>query len=140
MEPASDQEITASSDGNLQALGTGALVRTLIQQLSSLVQKEVELAQAEGRKDLRHGWLAGTLGGAAAVAFMAAIACGLIAAVVALGRVFSGQAVALIGCGLFIVVGGGLLVGAWREARAAKPRRSLRQAKATLQMLMEKPT
>jgi hypothetical protein len=116
-------------------LGTLLLARALVERLGLLARKELELAQVEGRLDARHGLLAGVQGGIALVAAAAALSCGIVAAVAGLGHVMAAWLAALLLGALFIGLAGVFFLLAAREAKAARPGRSIREARATLHML-----
>jgi hypothetical protein len=120
---------------DLRSLGTAQLTKTLVERVSQLVRKEVELARTEVAEDVKHTKTAGGLGGGGIVAGISALVCALIAVVDGLGRVMPHWAAALILMGVFACIGAGLGWGAWKEARAAQPRRTLREAKATVRWL-----
>jgi hypothetical protein len=122
---------TARLDGR----GTIALARALASRLGLLARKELELAEAEGRLDARHGLTAGLRGGMALVAAAAALSCALWAVIDGLGHVMPAWLAALLLAVLFAGLGGVFALAAAREAREARPRRSLREARATLRML-----
>ncbi|HEX2569102.1 MAG TPA: phage holin family protein [Polyangia bacterium] len=120
---------------DLRALGTAQLTRTFLERVTQLVRKEVELARREVEEDVKHTKTAGGLGGGGIVAGVSALICALIAAVDGLGHVMPHWLAALILMAVFACIGVGLGWGAWKEARAAQPRRSLREAKATVRWL-----
>jgi hypothetical protein len=119
----------------LRALGTVQLTKTFIERVTQLVRKEVELARTEVAEDVKHTKTAGGLGGGAMVAGISALCCALIAAIDGLGRVMPHWLAAVILMCVFGCIGIGLGWGAWKEAREARPDRSLREAKATVRWL-----
>jgi hypothetical protein len=116
-------------------LSTFALARALVERLGLLARKEVELARVEARADARRGLVAGGLGAMAALALSAAVACGMIAAVEALGRVMPRWLAALAGALLFLAVGALFATLAAAEGRRARPDRTLRSARDTVRAL-----
>lgn len=120
---------------DVRSLGTAQLTKALVERVTQLVRKEVELARTEVAEDVKHTKTAGGLGGGGLVAGICALVCALIAVVDGLGRFLPHWAAALILMGVFACIGVGLGWGAWREARAAQPRRTLREAKATVRWL-----
>ncbi len=130
-----DPTQVADDRARLRTEGTVALGKELLERFGQLAAKEVELARAEIKLDARRAIVAGTLGGVAAVSGVAALACALIAAVTALGYVIPMWLAALIGFVLFALAALGFMVAAVEKARRARPRRSIREAKATLGLL-----
>jgi len=130
-----DPRNVADDRARLRSEGTLTLGRELVERFGQLARKEVELARAEIKLDARRAVVAGTLGGIAAVCAVAALACGLFAAIAGLGYVIPMWLASVIGFALFAVTGLLFLVGAISRAERARPRRSIREAKATLGML-----
>jgi hypothetical protein len=123
------------SESELHAAGTIELTRGLVERLGLLARKELELARREAKEDVRRGLVTGGLAGGAGVLFIAALCCGLVAAILALGHVLSPIVVALVGVGLFAVLGIAVTLITVAEGREVRPRRSIRQAQETVHML-----
>ena len=123
---------------DLRGVGTVPLAKALLERMSLLVRKEVELARAEMAEDLEHTKTAGGLGGGALAAGVGALCCGLIAAVEGLGLVMPRWLAALCLFALFLIAAAVLGGSAWKELRRARPERTLREAKATVRMLTER--
>jgi hypothetical protein len=117
--------------------GIFALARELIERASQLARKEVELARAEAKIDVARGRTAGELGAVAAVAAIGALACALIAVCDALGRVMPVWLIALVLCALLLGAAAIAGLAARRDVRRARPRRSIREAQATVRMLQQ---
>jgi hypothetical protein len=131
----STTEGRAGERARLRSEGTVALTKELFERFSQLARKEVELARRELRVDAGRGIIAGVLGGVAAAAAVSALVCGLVAVISALGVTWSAWAVALVGLALFAIVGGVFAWLAVGQARTARPRRTIREARATLGLL-----
>ena len=124
------------SEAEVRAASTVGLARTLLERAQLLVRSEVELARVELRADLRHGLMAGGLAGTSGVCFVAALCCGLVAAITAIGAVvLSTVWIGIIGAGLFALLALGLGLFAAGESRSARPERTLRQARRTVEMI-----
>jgi hypothetical protein len=127
--PLSDEQIGEES--------TVTLARTLVERLTLLAKKEIELAREEARVDVKRGIAAGSLAGVSGVALIIALVCAVVCAILAIGRVFPPVWVAFIGAGLFAVLGVGLAMVTAAETRELKPERTMRQARQTIEMLRE---
>lgn len=120
---------------DLRAIGTAQLTKALVERVTQLVRKEVELARTEVREDVEHTKTAGELGGGGVVAGICALICALIAVIEGLSRILPRWLSALILMGAFACISVGLGWGAWKQVLAARPRRTLREAKATVRWL-----
>lgn len=117
---------------NLESAGTLEITRLLIERLELLAKKELELARSESKGDVRHGRAAGIFGAVGMLTSYSALACGLIAGVNALGQVMRAWVAALLGCIFFVLLTAVFATLAWREVQRARPRRTLREARAAL--------
>jgi hypothetical protein len=98
-----------------QRLGTGALMRQIVSQAELLAKKELELAKAELRVDLRSQVrVAGGLG-VAAVAGLITITLLLVTAALALSLVMPGWAAGLIVSGVMLAVAAIFGLMSWRR-------------------------
>ena len=122
----------------LRQQGLAALTKTLLERLSLLVSKEVQLARAEVIEDLKHTKVAGIRGGAAVTLGIASLVCALIAVVEGLGHLMPRWLAAVGLCAVFGALAAVIGLGAYREIVKAKPRRTMREAKATVRMLSER--
>lgn len=130
----------ALTEEALHAAKTTDLAKTLADRLVELARKEVELARAEARQDLRKGRRIGELAGTTAVLGVAALCCGLICLVLAIGLLWNPVWVALIGFGLFAALAAATALVAKSETEELKPERSIRQARETVHFLREPRT
>jgi hypothetical protein len=126
---------TAGNGAPLRDLGALALGRHLVDRFSQLARKEVELARYEFRRDARRALTASIFGGVAAATGISALVCGLVAAIAALGIHWTVTGVAILGLCLFALVCVGFSWLCIQNIRAARPRPTLREAKATLGLL-----
>lgn len=122
-------------DAELERLGTVEVARALLDRAAALGRAEVELARREVRGDVRKGILAGGFVGLSGICLVSSLCCALVAAILAIGAALPAVWVAFFGACLFALLGvlGGFTAAA--EARSLKPERSLRQAKATAQLV-----
>ena len=139
-EPAAEaargaRSIADLSDEELHRLGLVELTRLLGERVGKLARAEIELARSEAKRDVHQGMVAGGLFGGSGVVLIAALVCGIDAALFALGRVWNPVWCALLGLAIFGILGVGLALVAAAEAKEARPRRSLREARQTLALL-----
>lgn len=135
---AGDEELRAGplSEAEVHAADTIDLARKLVERAQLLVRSEIELARAELRTDVRRGLIAGGLAGGAGLCLVAALSCGLIAAVLAIGAaVLSPVWVGIVGAALFATLAVGLGLFAAGEGKSARPERSLRQVRRTAEWI-----
>jgi hypothetical protein len=123
------------TDEQLEAAGVGELARALAERGAALARAEIELARREATSALRVGRVEGGIAVLAGVLFTSSLCCGLVAAILAIGAGSNPALVALFGCALFVVLGAAVAAMAYVEARRMRPERSLRQAKATAELL-----
>lgn len=129
--------MTSSTRSTASDETLGALFTTASRDLSSLVRKEVELAKAELRSDVKNGVKGGAMFGVAAflgiVAFIllsVALAYGLVALGLHPGLAF------LIVAVLYLIVAGVLaMVGKKAVSKVGPPERTIRTSKETAAFL-----
>lgn len=125
------------SEEALHEAKTTDLAKTLADRLVLLARKEVELARAEAKQDLRKGRLIGELAGTTVIFAVSALCCALICIVLAIGLAWSPVWVALIGFGVFAILALATALMAKHETEELKPERSIRQARETVHFLRE---
>lgn len=129
------------SDGALRQAKTTDLARTLADRMALLAKKELELARAEARVELKRGLVAGGFFGVTGVFFVASLCCGLVCAILAVGKALDAPIwVALFACCFFALLGIATGMATAQEVRGLKPERSLRQAKRTANLLRHPTT
>lgn len=118
------------TDAEVRQMGTGELVRRLVNNVSSLVDHEAELAKQEAKQDAVHvGMGAGVLalGGLMAYTGFAAL---IVTIIVALTTALQPWAVALIVAVVFLVVGAILAIFGLRMVKVqplSKTRQTVRE-------------
>lgn len=124
------------SEQALHQAGVTDLARTLAERMGSLAKKELELARAEARVELKRGLVAGGFFGVTGVFLAASLCCGLVCAILAIGKALDAPIwVALFACCFFALLALGTGVATAQEVRGLKPERSLRQARRTANLL-----
>ena len=134
MERERERIVSRADRAHLEEESTFALARDLLDRVTLLARKEIELARAEMKVDAERGKTAGKLGGTAAVFGIAALSLALLTIVLALGYVMPAWLASLVGFGLFALGGGFLAAMTYQRAKEAQPRRSIREAQMTVKM------
>ncbi len=124
------------AEHELEGMGTMEVTRTLAERVAQLARAEFELARQEVSADVkRKGLLAGGFAGLSGLCLVAALCCGLVAAILAIGTALPPVWVAVVGACLFALLAMGSGGALFAEVRGMKPERSLRQARATANLL-----
>ncbi len=119
----------------LEERGTYSLVRELIDRFKQLARKELELMRIEAAENQQRGREAALWGAASALLGVAATAAAVISLTLALGRWLPIGLVALLLLSVFALAATILLRVTLGRLRTAWPRRSLREARATLAII-----
>jgi hypothetical protein len=109
MKPYRERSEAIVPEETIRRMGTGELVRRLINNMSGLVDREVELAKEEARADAKQMGTAVAIlifGGLLLYTFLAAlIVAGVLAVLAAFGVTVTPPVMALIIAGVFLVLG-----------------------------------
>lgn len=123
-------------DEELHRKKTAELAKLLAERLAMLARKEVRLAREEARLDLRKATEGSEFAIAGMVLGVCALCCGLVFAILALGRAALGPMwIALIGFVLFALCAAAFGHEAFADLTHLKPLRSMRQARQTADLL-----
>ena len=132
---------STSQLGQDQEHSTGELVKTMSEQVSSLIRDELKLAQLEMAGKGKQAALGAGMFGASGVVAVYGVGCLLACAIIAISGVVAAWLAALIvGAALLAAAGGAALLGKRRMQKAAPPvpEQAVADVKADIEEIKER--